>query len=491
MDITFIGHNAMYFGGPGGLLLDPMLEKMYGDDYTSSPVEIYPPRKVDFNKIPQPGAIVISHEHSDHFQLSSLNKLSREAPIYVGPLMPREIRELVRDLGFSVVEAEFGREYHTGDVLFQLFPAGRETALWESRVSQLYVRAAVEPEYGGAFVTVDALPSEMFIEQVRQGILPRPSVFATSNNAQVTPPGVYGSIDNMYDEKTYEGSGQRSAIPGVEIITSLFDEVITDFPEFGQADLLITGGGFLKDYEQMGPFPLSDQDQIAEGVGRLVDGVAVYGPTPGDRFRLENGGLTPLRETANWVELDDDRWNELKSRRDAFVARGEHIPMKAILPSIQDTNKVAAAIADVERELEFFARLLMVSQHSGQLLAASVRSRRSTTLMLFRLINNNDVFDWAFDLSASKFVRQKSTTSEDCISRYPFGIIANLPDWHAVISGRFQIWDIVGVAMRSWYPPDYGSSPVLALYNGYGEQARPDIAYSVYRQQLAEIVGSR
>ncbi|MDZ7881784.1 MAG: MBL fold metallo-hydrolase [Mycobacterium sp.] len=487
MDITFIGHNAMYFGTVGGLLIDPVLEKKYGDDYTSSPVEIYPPRDVDYETLPAPSAIVISHEHSDHFQIASLSKLSRDATVYVGPLMPDAVRELVTALGFGLIEAEFGRPYEAGDVLFQLYPAGRQTALWESRVSQIYVRDLGDPEFGGAFITVDALPSEMFVEDVRAGSIPPPVLLGCSNNAQVTPAGVYGSTDNMQNERTFEGAGQRSAIPGADIVGSLFDDVIAEFPEFAQSNLLLTGGGFLKDYEEMGPFPLSDQDEIASAVSDLVDSIQVLGPRPGDRFRVETGQLTTLDEPAKWVRLDTSRWVELQSRRDAFLGSGGFIPMKAILQAV-DAVDVDRVIADVESDFLYLERLLLTSSLARELLTASAERGRAEDVVLFRLLNGKDTYDWSFDLAASKFLRVDEKIGRNTLHHYPFGIVAHLSDWHAVITGRFQIWDIVGVAMRAWFPEGYGSSPVICLYNGYGEQARPEIAYQVYREQLSKVV---
>ncbi|MEE4026081.1 hypothetical protein V1Y59_23575 [Gordonia sp. PKS22-38] len=489
MDMTFIGHNAMYFGGDDGLLVDPVLEKTYGDDYTSSPVEIYPPRQVLFDEMPRPSAIVVSHEHSDHFQVASLNRLDRSATVYVGPLMPQPIRTLLSNLGFEVIVAKFGQEYSAGDdVLFQLYPAGNNTALWESRVSQIYVRDAVTPDLGGIFVTVDALPSERFIQDVRAGIVPAPSVYGCSNNAQVTPPGVYGSTDNMVDEHTFAGVGQRSAIPGVEILAALFDDSLTPFPELLDADLLITGGGFLKDYEQMGPFPLSDQKVMAAALQRLCENTMAFGPSPGDRFEFKSGRLKQTDADATWVRLDTRRWNELMQRRERFIQEDGRIPSKEISASLT-TNEVADVLPVVEDGLAYLARLLLTTDYSAMLKRSSIDEGRAHDLFLFRLVNGGDRYEWALDLRLSRFIPVDDATADsDAVAHYPFGICTQLADWYNVLTGHLQIWDIVGVAMRSWYPSDYGRSPVFALYNGFGEQARPDIAFDIYKRQLARVL---
>jgi hypothetical protein len=490
MHFSFIGHNAMYFGGPGGLLMDPLLFDKYGDDYTSSPVEVYPPRSVDIPAMPTPSGIVISHEHSDHFHVPSLNAIDRSAVIYVGPLMPQPVVELAAGLGFTVERVPFGEQVRCGDVVFQLFPAGDDTLLWESRVSQVYIRDAADLDAGGVFVTIDALPSFDFINAVETGTLPRPTTLACSNNAQVTPSGVYGATDNLTADGAFVGAAQKQPFAGVDILHSVFVDTCSDTDIFQDCGLIITGGGFLKDYEEMGPFPFADQHLLAESLRDLTGGgIDILAPLPGDATVIAGGRFTDAG-TTSWVTLNSSRYDALTRRRDGFIAANGTIGMKAVTSAIS-VEEIPAALRMVTKDLEYLAQILMMTERSSQLCALAAELGRYDDLILFTLVDDGTEYHWAFDLRQSRFVTVAPSLSTLTARRahYPFGIVAHLSDWVAVLTGELQIWDIVGVAMRCWYPDDPAiSSIVYTLYNAYGEQAKPQAAYQVYRNQLATIV---
>ncbi len=490
MHFSFIGHNAMYFGGPGGLLMDPLLFDKYGDDYTSSPVEVYPPRSVDIPAMPTPSGIVISHEHSDHFHVPSLNAIDRSAVIYVGPLMPQPVVEIAEGLGFTVARVPFGEEVRCGDVVFQLFPAGDDTLLWESRVSQVYIRDAADLDAGGVFVTIDALPSFEFINAVESGALPRPTTLACSNNAQVTPRGVYGATDNLTPGGDSIGAAQQQPFAGVDILHSIFVDTFSATDIFADCGLIITGGGFLKDYEDMGPFPFADQHLLAESLRDLTSGaIDILAPLPGDLTWIAGGRFTAAG-TAPWVTLNSTRYDALTRRRDDFIAANGTIGMKAVTKTLA-VEEIPAALRMVTRDLEYLAQILMTTERSSQLCALAAQLGRHDDLILFSLIDDGHEHHWAFDLRQSRFVTvaPSRTTFSARRTHYPFGIVAHLSDWVAVLTGELQIWDIVGVAMRCWYPDDPAiSSIVYTLYNAYGEQAKPEAAYQVYRNQLTTIL---
>src|SRR4051812_7433586 len=99
----------------------------------------------------------------------------------------------------------FGEPARFGSVLVTLYPPGPDTVLWESRVSQVYAQDADAPDIGGFFLCIDATPSQQFIDNVAAGRVPAPRLLGMSNNAQVTPRGVFGSLD------CYNGSGQETS----------------------------------------------------------------------------------------------------------------------------------------------------------------------------------------------------------------------------------------------------------------------------------------
>ncbi|MEU6561971.1 MBL fold metallo-hydrolase [Nocardia nova] len=488
MLMGFLGHNGFACGTQEHpVLLDPILLPRYGEEYTSSPVEIYPPRTIRTDRLPTPAAVVISHEHSDHFHVTSLNKLSRSTEVIVGPLMIDSVTENIAELGFSVRRAEFGEDIEIGSTVITLYPARPDTVLWESRVSQVYVRDAADPDVAGIYLSIDALVSEEFLADIDSGRVPPPAVLALSNNAQITPPGVFGSLDNLKSAELSEGSGQRTAFAGLDIGYELLVH-FADAPQLRDCHFLICGGGFLKDYEAMGPFPFSEQRELAEALSMLVRNVDVYGPEPGELLDCGPEGIRNVGEL-DWIGVDARRFAELKQRRDQFLGDDGRISLRPIcIPADGDAEETD--IAAVSAGLEYLSRGILISDLGRRLVGIG---RERTGLGAHRLIvklltHHVPARSFAWHVRTGAFEEIPDPTLEDALATFPFGLVVHASDLAAVFTGELQIWDIVGIAMRSWYAGDSLNSPVALMFNLYGEQIRPDISCRVYRKQL-QIIG--
>ncbi len=100
MRITFLGHQGWYFEHEGrGLLLDPILESI-GNGAARLPV--WPRRRLDFTRFEPLDAVIISHEHADHFSLDTLNALPRRVRVLVPDLTSRAMTTAIAELGFAV-----------------------------------------------------------------------------------------------------------------------------------------------------------------------------------------------------------------------------------------------------------------------------------------------------------------------------------------------------------------------------------------------------
>ncbi|MFJ2825634.1 MBL fold metallo-hydrolase [Streptomyces toxytricini] len=487
MQLGFLGHNGFSVGDQGApVLIDAILLSRYGEEYTSSPVEIYPPRDIALDRMPVPSAVVISHEHSDHYHLPSLDKIDRDVPIVVGPLMIDRAVKAVEALGFTVHRLGFGETRRYGSVLITLFPAGADTVLWESRVSQVYVRDAEDPEIGGIYLGIDALISDEFVAQVEEGSLPRPAAVAVSNNAQITPPGVFGSLDNLRSADMAEHHGRRAAFAGLEILQGIIAGTIEQTSVFRGSHFLICGGGFLKDYEQMGPFPFSEQKELADHASELSRWVDVCGPEPGDILEVGPEGISRTG-LLTWLGTDRQRFAELRARRDAFLGSGEVIPLRRIIAT-QSAQEEDNALRDIEKELAYLARAILLSPLGQDLIEATRAADQDLRPLVLKLLRSHrEDVSLAFDLGRGAFLPVEDLPLAETLEAYPYGIVVHASDFAAVLRGSLQIWDVVGIAMHSWYANDTFGSPVALLFDALGEQARPDISCKVYDLQLDAI----
>jgi hypothetical protein len=100
MRITFLGHQGWRFEhGGSSFLLDPILEEI-GNGVVGLPV--WPRRRLDFDKLKPIDAVVVSHEHNDHFSLATLAALPAGCRVYVSDLSSAAMGKAIAELGFEV-----------------------------------------------------------------------------------------------------------------------------------------------------------------------------------------------------------------------------------------------------------------------------------------------------------------------------------------------------------------------------------------------------
>lgn len=78
MRVTLLGHAAVLVEmGPMTILMDPVLQDPFEDGLVVS----CPKRQIDVDRLPPIDVVIISHRHPDHFDLSSLDRLSRNCQV--------------------------------------------------------------------------------------------------------------------------------------------------------------------------------------------------------------------------------------------------------------------------------------------------------------------------------------------------------------------------------------------------------------------------
>src|SRR5262245_2653837 len=101
--VTFLGHQGWILrAGTTTLLVDPLLTKQF----TAPPyshASVFPPRVIEHEKFPPVSAVFVTHEHDDHFQVVSLNRLDRKIPLLLSARMSMASETAVRHMGFENV----------------------------------------------------------------------------------------------------------------------------------------------------------------------------------------------------------------------------------------------------------------------------------------------------------------------------------------------------------------------------------------------------
>lgn len=474
MLVTYVGHLTHLFeDGNTKFLMDPLLTPQFGQEYSPRPVELYPPRHVDPSYLADLDAVLVTHEHFDHFNLESLDLLPRDAEVLVGPNMLGSVQRAIEQLGFQVTRQQYYETYRLGDFTYKLYPAAPDTAHWEKRVSQIFVRGR---SGGSILLGVDALFGD---EAAQDALGDLPTLIAIANNAQIPPPGVMGALTN------YATRFEPRPVPdGVRLVGSVL-AAVEDWPELQSCSLSITGGGFRKDYDEIGVFPFSEQNEIAALARRLTRREDIYGPMPGDIYRLADGQVTEIGR-ASWVQIDEGRFQELKATRENFLAIGGTISRSAVVSSSGDDY---LAWPEIEAELDALARFMLTTEMGADVVETS-KSR--STAFCFRIVDEyrSEQHTYIFDAISSAFSRDAGWNRVDqaeLCEAFDYGVVISLSDLRALVEGRIQIWDLAGVAVDAWYSRSRLFGPLPLMYTWWGEQTVPTDYEQILQIQLTSL----
>ncbi|MGE7439935.1 MBL fold metallo-hydrolase [Kitasatospora sp. NPDC001175] len=479
LELTFLGHQTwLVQGGGHHVLIDPVLMPAFG--LPGAECRVWPPRDIDASLMPRPDAVVLTHEHLDHFHLPSLDLLARTVPIYTGPLLPAPVEEAITKLGFTVRRLDHTEPIALGDLRVTLFPAGARTLWWEDRVVQPCLQVGDGPS---VFIAVDADISDLYIEQVAEGTQPVPRMAVISNNSQIVPPGMPASSINLLPG--LDGTRHKT---GLSVLSQLLLEVLA--PLNGVRDVALCGNGFLPPNSPHGPFLYSDHPTMATAAGGLQHLFEVHGPRPGDRLTV-SATEKVLRDQVGWVRIDEDFEYESLIAHAAFLADPGDITLAPLAAPPADWDQ---ALAQIRIELPRLGRELLATGTGA--LACSIHEYLSGPLgahrAVLRLLDGpgGQLLQFAWDVTTASFTQVEPTSRDEAMALYPFGAELHFQDYAALLRGHLQVWDVAGGAMECWHIGAPLDSPVYAFFRVYGEHQRPDLAALSYAHLASAIPAS-
>jgi hypothetical protein len=100
--VTFLGHQGwLCRTSRACVMIDPLLCERFGHCQVLQ-YRVWPPRVWTEAEIPPLDAVVLTHEHDDHFDIPSLAKLDRQIPIYLSSRSSSAARTIIGRMGFTV-----------------------------------------------------------------------------------------------------------------------------------------------------------------------------------------------------------------------------------------------------------------------------------------------------------------------------------------------------------------------------------------------------
>lgn len=482
LKLTFLGHQTWLIQGGGrSILIDPVLTPAFGLPGRAA-CRVWPPRDVNTDAMPQPDAVVLTHEHLDHFHLPSLALLDRGTSVYTGPLLPAPVEAAITRLGLTVHRMDHTSSIELGELRVTLYPAGAKTLFWEDRVVQPCIRVGDGPS---VFIAVDADVSDLYLQQVAEGGQPVPRMAVLSNNSQIVPRGMPASSVNLLPG--LDGTRHKT---GLSVLNQLLLEVLA--PVDGIADVALCGNGFLPPTSPHGPFLYSDHPEMAATANRLQNLFVVHGPRPGDRLSVPaRPGEKVTIDRVDWLTIDGKFEHEQIVAHATFLAGPGQIQLAPLADEPADWDQ---ALDVVLAELPRLGRELLAT--STGMTACSIHEYLSGPLGRDRAVlrlkdgPGGDLLQFVWDVTTASFTLTEATGREEAMAAYPFGAEMFFQDYVALLEGRLQVWDVAGGAMECWHMGPPLDSLVYAFFGIYGEHQRPDLAELSYVHLASSIPAS-
>jgi hypothetical protein len=282
---TFIGHQGWLLGtSRTNILMDPLLEPEFGAAPESG-LRVFPPRAIDHRLFPPISAVIISHEHDDHFQLRSLNRLDRRIPIFISDRSSWAAHRIVAEMGFAVRPLHPEATLSIGDLEIRAFCPDFLTHATPDEWDVLTY--AVRDRNGDAlfYSPVDvATPPQAVAAFEKHG---HPNLVTYANN-----------FSSRHPFKSWQPPP-----PGcLPVVTGLYKEFLPQLATGHQPELVLaTGGGWYHTGElewlNRCAFP-ADNEAIAKalhagGMERFMPFVALE---PGSAVVMEDGKKVAVRD---------------------------------------------------------------------------------------------------------------------------------------------------------------------------------------------------
>jgi hypothetical protein len=340
LETTFIGHQGWMFATPEArILVDPLLVEDFGHGGVVG--RVYPPRAWNLAAFPPVDAVVFTHEHEDHFNIPSLNRLSRDIPLFMPERSSRAMPQIATEMGFQVASLKPGRGLRIADLELTPYSGDhlkyQNADEWET-MPFLVRHTASEDSF---FSSVDVPPSDAAEKHLRE-VLKRPGLWCYTNNVTA---------------RAFQDAGPSTPPrPAVGWAADYLADHAKRFARWGApAASLICGGGFYfpgaRSWMNRNFFPL-DSEALFQALSVLCPGERFILPAPGQAIVLDGGRVVERTENAGFLTtVPREQWPDRRWRGDVEL-------METYEPACGRRDFGDVELAELRERLQELARFL-------------------------------------------------------------------------------------------------------------------------------------
>lgn len=466
---TFLGHHCWLFeAGASKLLVDPLLLPRWG--FTdANELRAYPPRTIDLTKIPALDAVFLTHEHEGHFEIASLNLLSRDIPIYISCRSSYAMQRLLVEMGFSLREVVPGEEVRIGDLC--LFPLTADQVNqgkideWDTLPYLVFDRFG-----DGSFFTQVDVPLNDSMWQAAKERVARPGIWAYTNN------------HNQWDFLYAWSYPDERPLQGFTDAVFRYHQKISD-EWAAPAAIVVSGGGFSFGGEQAwlnrDVFPLRNEEVIK--VLSLLIPERSLAPLPGERLLMKGGQLAEVLPGAELLStLPVPEWPPRSF--------GETSWMEQYTPATGRYDLTPLERGQLEEELDNFAAHLYGSPLFRSLYSMhrdDCQGRESTFALMLLCGEEKEAYVYEYEPQGCGF---RAVVCEDPVSKYLAVYECYAADLLALLRAEISQNTLTFARARYWNanPEKFNFDVGRALIEYISPLRHPARFEKLYKKVLAE-----
>jgi Beta-lactamase superfamily domain len=312
---TFLGHQGWMFQSKRScILVDPLLCEEFGHAHALD-YRVHPPRVWTPAAFPAVDAVVLTHEHDDHFDIPSLAKLDRAIPIFLSSRSSSAARQILGEMGFQVHPLVPGRTSQLGDLELSPFPGDHVSVDCGDEWDTLPFIVVDTAGSGSFFSMVDITLTEQHIKWAHSRA-PRPVLVGWTNNAL--------DWSHMADFMTTRVDATQECFTKMGVGHKLI------VVKWGTpAAMLMCAGGFAfhgdRSWLNQRVFCV-DNEAVCQMLGKVYPAEQFHATRPGQTFVMEGQRLKDVRASAPFLTTAPSGSWPSRARSDAEAASPDYGP---------------------------------------------------------------------------------------------------------------------------------------------------------------------